>query len=221
MSRATVPGTPITEDPIGDVRRVQRDLSQGMCQSPAPALLSWGSWQYAAEILTRQFFPRYVRKDLDAVELIEQAYQHALYWFPLIQARLPGTYGPGWTPRGVVAWLCDNVAGASERWRLARVSLDDRGEEGIQRATDNALQLPGAHDRRWAQHSLTALWRIASSGGIKARLASLVYDPIAYADTDSEWEQPPSDLVHLRLGRQALLVANESGANFISVKGPE
>jgi hypothetical protein len=207
-------------DAVSEVRRIQRELSLSRCMTPAAELLREPSWQQTAASLTRHFFPRYVRKDLDAVELIEQAYLHALYWYPLIAMHLPDNYGPGWDRGAVLAWLAAAIEGREERRWLGRTVLADRGRDGAAQAVTNACTV-SMEDPRWVSQSVDVLWEISRSGGIKARIASLAYEALAYLDIDRVWLSPgqPSEpsadpersAQRLRLGREVLVVADGTG----------
>jgi hypothetical protein len=207
-------------DAVSEVRRIQRELSLSRCMTPAAELLREPSWQQTAASLTRHFFPRYVRKDLDAVELIEQAYLHALYWYPLIAVHLPDNYGPGWDRAAVLAWLAAAVgAGEGRRW-LGRTMLADRGRDGAAQAVRNACTV-STEDPRWVSQSVDVLWEISRSGGIKAGIASLAYEALAYLDADRAWlppgrssglsAGPERNAQRLRLGREVLVVADGTG----------
>jgi hypothetical protein len=208
------------DDAASEVRRIQCDLSLSRCMTPAAELLLKPSWQQTAASLTRHFFPRYVRKDLDAVEWIEQAYLHALYWYPLIAMHLPDNYGPGWDRGAVLAWLAEAVGGREGcRW-LGRTVLEDRGRNGAAQAVRNACTV-STEDPAWVSQSVDVLWEISRSGGIKAGIASLAYEALAYLDADRGWpspgwsSEPPagaeSDARRLRLGREVLVVADRTG----------
>ena len=217
--------------PIAQVRAIQRELCRGTCAVPARELMNDAAWQDSAQLLTRYYFPQWVRKDLDEVEVIEQIYRHALYWYPLLSQFLPWAYPPAWHRGTLLDWLAQAVDAAAGRCWLASIELADRGEAGVSRAVANVLSVPAIKaEHEWLMQGMDLLWRAAQGGGPKGRLAALVYDPLAYADADADFvaeaapvadsmsdraRRPgsgPARFGYVRLGRLALLIGNGEAA---------
>jgi hypothetical protein len=207
-------------DAVSEVRRDQYALTRSRCGTRACDLTRRASWLQTATLLTRHYFARYVRKDLDSVDLIEQAYLHALYWYPIVCGHLPDNYGPGWHAGTVLSWIVDAVGERGERTCLGTTVLPDPGHAGIARAADNALALTG-EDPQWVYASMETLREISQSGGIKSRLARLTYEALTHLDADVAWrvaESAPAEAPgsggearRLRLGREVLVVADGRG----------
>lgn len=217
--------------PIAQVRAIQRELCLGACAVPPHELMDHAAWQDSAQFLTRYYFQQWVRKDLDEVEVIEQIYRHALYWYPLLQQFLPWAYPPAWHRGTVLAWLHEAVDASVGRCWLARIELADRGAAGVGRAVANVLSISAVKgEHEWLLQGLDLLWRAAQGGGPKGRLAALVYEPLAYADADADFgagmlptADPISDRAkrpgpestgfgYIRIGRRALLLGDSEAA---------
>ncbi|HPQ25063.1 MAG TPA: hypothetical protein PLY75_09040 [Gammaproteobacteria bacterium] len=208
---------------IAVVQRQQKALSMGI-RAPDPAgLVPSPAWSEAATYLATRWFPRSQDKGLAIAELVAEAYRHALYWYPVIQQRCPGTFRPNWFVGTVLSWLRRVISPATGQWFFVANELAQ--EVDLADLIANACTLPGITNSDWAADSLSFLWDLAGSGGRKSVIGATVIDALGYLPSDAlfedmlQWraraprrrvlrQQRIGTASYLRIGAQVLIAAD-------------
>lgn len=166
------------------VQRTQRCLARGVHNADPAELLARETWAAVAAYLTARWFPRSV--ELAIGELIRECYRHALFWFPILQQRCPGTCRPTWYVGTVLTWFRRAVSPGTGQWFYATHSIGTAAT--ADRAIGEALALPGVRNEGWVADSLDFLAQLAATDGRKAVIAQYILDELAFLDVDRDIE---------------------------------
>ena len=186
------------------LQRTQRTLAMGVHNLDPNEVLLRETWQLAADYLTQRWFPR--SNDLAIGELIRECYLHALWWYPILQQRYPGTYRPSWFTGSLLSWFRRSASKTTGQWFYATFCIE--AAPTIEAAKQQGRLLPGAGNAAWVDDSLGFLAQLAATGKRKSVMARYILELVAFLDWDrmfnEAWEcrARPSRRRVLRTARQ-------------------
>lgn len=207
--------------------RTQRVLSMGVHNLDPQELLDRPTWRQAARLLTERWFPRSSGRQLAITELIEQSFLHALFWYPILQQRCPGTFRPTWFHGTLLSWFRRAASPSTQQHFYVPLHMDNT--INVARMAENALALSGVKDGPWVEKSLAFLLDLAGTGGRKSEVARTIVESIAFITTDAQlqdgfdWRAPAvrrrvlrirkiGTASYLRVGRDIHILCDQHAA---------
>ncbi len=164
------------------LQRTQRTLAMGVHTLDSGNILARETWQRAAEHLSRRWFPR--SQELAIAELIHECYLQALWWYPILQQRCPGTIKPTWHAGTVLTWLRRAASMSTHQWFFA--SIDIKTQATAEAAICQAQALPGTGDASWIEMSLEYLEMVSATGKRKAVIPTYILEMLSFLPWDRE-----------------------------------
>jgi len=170
---------------LRSLQRTQRKLAMGVHNLDPESVLARETWQLAAAYLTRRWFPRSGK--LAISELIHACYLHALWWYPILQQRCPGTCRPTWYTGTVLTWLRRAASMSTRQWYFASVTVETAATAVA--AAHHAIRLPGVENGAWVEASLGFLEQLAATGKRKSVIPNYILEMLAFLDWDREFDE--------------------------------
>lgn len=167
------------------LQRTQRKLAMGVHTLDPEAVLARDTWRHAATYLTQRWFPRSGK--LAISELIHECYLHALWWYPILQQRCPGTCRPTWYTGTVLTWFRRAASMTTRQWYFA--SIDMETSATAEDASHHAIRLPGVGNGAWVEASLGFLEQLAATGKRKSVIPTYILEMLAFLEWDREFDK--------------------------------